>query len=149
MRTCKKIFLLLLLAAFTVMFARASALCNDAAPRLLDTQRTEAIELILGKSVVIKSGTDILRVSVAEPGIADILLLSPRQVCLTGKAPGVTNLTFWGKGDKVARVFDLSVTPDVSRLKEMIHTLLPDEKDIQVIAAHDCLTLSGAVFFFD
>jgi len=144
MRIQKKIFLLPLLAAFVALTSRP-ALCDDAAPRLMSTQSPQVIELVLGKSVIVKSETDIHRVSVAEPEIADILLLSPRQVCLTGKAPGVTNLTLWGQGDKVARIFDLNVTPDVSRLKQMIHTLLPDEKEIQVIAAHDSLTLSGAV----
>ncbi|MDY7000941.1 MAG: type II and III secretion system protein family protein [Thermodesulfobacteriota bacterium] len=148
MRTSKKIRLLSLLAAFAVLFAALSAspaLCKDAAQRPMNTQSPQIIELVLGKSIIVNSETDIHRVSVAEPGIADILLLSPKQVCLTGKAPGVTNLTLWDQGDRVARVFDLNVTPDVSQLKEMIHTLLPEEKDIQVIAAHDSLTLSGAV----
>ena len=136
----QKMFPLLLLAAL----ASSSGLCADKVPHLL-TQSPQVLELVLGKSVIVHSGTDIHRVSVAEPDVADILLLSPRQVCVTGKSPGLTNLTFWGRSGKVLRVFELSVTPDVSRLKEMIHRLLPEEKDVRVIAAHDSLTLSGSV----
>jgi len=61
MRIQKKIFLLPLLAAFVALTSRP-ALCDDAAPRLMSTQSPQVIELVLGKSVIVKSETENKRV---------------------------------------------------------------------------------------
>lgn len=101
--------------------------------------------LTIGKSVILQSETDIARVSVAQPEVADFVLLSPRQVYVTGRAPGITNLTIWDKGDKIRTVYDLDVAPDVSRLKKMLHDTLPGETGIEVVASQDSIALSGTV----
>jgi pilus assembly protein CpaC len=77
------------------------------------------------------------------PEIAVAMVLTPRQIYLTGKNPGVTNLTVWGANDKI--VMDVEVSPDISRLKEMIQKIMPEEKNIQATATHDNITLSGTV----
>ncbi|MFP5257384.1 MAG: type II and III secretion system protein family protein [Acidobacteriota bacterium] len=103
------------------------------------------LALTIGKSVILQSDTDIARVSVAQPEVADFVLLSPRQVYVTGRAPGLTNLTLWDKGEKVRTVYDLDVAPDVSRLKKMLHDTLPNETGIEVMASQDSIALSGTV----
>jgi len=46
----------------------------------------------------------------------------------------------------VIRVIDLDVAPDISRLKKMIHDLLPEEApNIKVMANQDSIVLSGTV----
>ncbi len=107
-----------------------------AAPRLA---------LTIGKSVILQSDADISRVSVAQPDVADFVLLSPRQIYVTGRAPGITNLTLWEKGDKIRAVYDLDVAPDASRLKKMLHDVLPGETGIEVLASQDSIALSGTV----
>ena len=105
--------------------------------------------LTVGKSVILSSPDRIKRVSLGTPeGIPEIavyIVLAPRQIYLTGKTPGVTNLTIWGPNDKLSAVIDLEVSPDISRLKEMIQKIMPEEKNIQATATHDNITLSGAV----
>ncbi|MDI7258524.1 MAG: BON domain-containing protein, partial [Thermodesulfobacteriota bacterium] len=54
-------------------------------------------------------------------------------------------LTLWGLDNKVSAILDLEVSPDVSRLKEMLQKILPEEKDIKIDATHDNITLSGTV----
>ncbi|KHK02263.1 type II and III secretion system protein family protein [Desulfovibrio sp. TomC] len=103
------------------------------------------LALTIGKSVILQSETDIARVSVAQPDVADFVLLSPRQVYVTGRAPGITNLTLWDKGDKIRTVYDLDVAPDVSRLKKMLHDTMPGETGIEVMASQDSIALSGTV----
>jgi len=103
------------------------------------------LALTIGKSVILKSDADVARVSVAQPDIADFVLLSPRQIYVTGRAPGLTNLTLWDKGDKIRAVYDLDVAPDVSRLKKMLHDVLPGETGIEVVASQDSIALSGTV----
>ena len=103
------------------------------------------LALTIGKSVILRSDADISRVSVAQPEVADFVLLSPRQVYVTGRAPGVTNLTLWDKGDKIRAVYDLDVAPDITRLKRMLHDVMPGEPGIEVMASQDSIALSGTV----
>ncbi len=103
------------------------------------------IAISTGKSMIVETGQQVKRVAVAQPGIAEALVLTPRQIYITGKAPGMTNLTVWGTGDIVMSVADIEVAPDANRLKESIHTVFPGEKNILVNASHEHLTLSGTV----
>lgn len=102
--------------------------------------------LTVGKSIRIESRESITRVSVGAKEVADFVLLSPREVYVTGIAPGLTNLMLWGGGNRVIKVIDLDVAPDISRLKKMIHDLLPEEAaNIRVLANQDSIVLSGTV----
>jgi len=117
-------------------------------PRItLETASTQKLTLTVGKSVILSSSEPVKRVSLGTPeGIPEIavaMVLTPRQIYLTGKNPGVTNLTVWGANDKI--VMDVEVSPDISRLKEMIQKIMPEEKNIQATATHDNITLSGTV----
>lgn len=109
------------------------------------SQTNPPLELTVGKSIVLTSDQDIRRISLASPDSVDVLLLSQRQVYLTGKAPGATNLTLWGPGDAVMAVYDLNVTPDQSQLKNMIFTVLPNERGIRVSSSGRNIILSGHV----
>ena len=104
---------------------------------------SKKLELIVGKSIVLKSSNRIKRVSIAAPEVADFVLLSPFEVYLTGKEAGATNLTLWHKDFQ--SVYDIEVNYDMSRLKQKIHEILPDEKDLRVLAANDTITLSGTI----
>jgi pilus assembly protein CpaC len=57
---------------------------------------------------------------------------------------GTTNLTLWGADDRVSTIFDVTVSSDLSLLKEKLQEILPGE-NIKVIAAHDSIALSGEV----
>ncbi len=101
------------------------------------------LELTSGKSVVIRTDQPVKRISIGNPEIADFNLLSPREVYLTGKAAGTTNLTLWQEGRTV--LYDIVVGYDVARLKHELQEILPQEKDLRVTAANDAITLSGKV----
>ena len=105
---------------------------------------TKRIELVSGKSVVLRTETAVKRISIANPAIADFNLLSPTEVYLTGKEAGTTNLTMWQDG-RLTAVYDLVVSYDVSKLKQQMQEMLPAEKDLRIAAANDSLTLSGKV----
>ena len=107
--------------------------------------QAEKVTVTMGKSVVVDSQTPIRRVSLAAPDIADALVLSPRQIYITGKNPGVTTLTLWSEPDRVSRIIDVEVAPDVARLKAKLHELMPGEKDVRVTNANGGITVSGTV----
>ncbi len=102
------------------------------------------IQLKVGKSMVLRSPAPVKRVSVAAPEIADIVIISSKEIYLTGKTAGTTNLTLWRNGS-VSAVYDVEVVYDITRLKQQVHQLLPEEQDLQILGTHDSITLAGKV----
>ncbi len=113
--------------------------------RILASEAPQAVQIISGKSIILSSEQSIARVSLAAPEQAELVLLSPRQIYITGKKTGVTNLTLWGPGDRVMSVYDLEIVPDVTQLKHMLHTVLPGEPNIKVLSSGSSVTLTGEV----
>jgi pilus assembly protein CpaC len=105
---------------------------------------TQQLDLLSGKSIVLTSNQAVKRVSIANPDIADFILLSPKELYITGKAAGTTNMTLWQNG-RVVAVYDINVRYDVAMLKQDIFELMPDEKQLLIMASNDTITLSGRV----
>ena len=109
------------------------------------TNAPQVVTVGVGSSLIIDSPVRFTRASIATPEIADTLILSTKQIYLTGKKVGTTTLTLWGQKQQVSNVFEVQVTPDLARLKNQLHELFPHETGIQVTASHDGITLSGTV----
>jgi pilus assembly protein CpaC len=103
----------------------------------------QKLELTVGKSKVLDLPMAIKRASLANPEVADTVVLSPTQIYLTGKTIGVTNVTLWNESGKMTGMYDVVIAPDVTRLKENLHKTLPEENGIMVTSDHDHITLSG------
>jgi pilus assembly protein CpaC len=112
---------------------------------LMKTPEAQQLSLVVGKSTVVDMPTAIKRASLADPQVADAIVLSPRQIYVTGKGYGTTNLTLWGKDDQVIAVFDLDVGVDLGRLRKHLGELLPDETNLHLKGTHDHVTISGTV----
>ena len=141
-RPCLGILLAVFFAVLSGLLP-SGAMATDGAVKL-SAKAPQKINLIVGKSLVIEIPYSAKRVSLAAPAFADAMVLTPRQIYLTGKSPGMTNLTVW-EGDAIAAAYDVEVAPDVVRLKEVLHEILPQETNIRVSALHDTITLSGTV----
>lgn len=109
----------------------------------VEQREIQKLELSAGRSKVLDLPVAIKRASLANPEVADTVVLSPTQIYLTGKAIGVTNLTLWHENGKVSGMYDVVVVPDLSRLKENLHKVFPEEQGIRVTANSDRITLSG------
>src|SRR6266498_1050733 len=48
----------------------------------------ETLHLMVGRSLVITSPSRVRRISIADPNIADTLIVSPTQIVVNGQAPG-------------------------------------------------------------
>ena len=105
---------------------------------------TKSIEIVSGKSVVLKSDLPVRRVSVGDPEVADFILISPREIYVSGKSAGTTNLTMWQNG-RIVAVFDVTVSYDVAGLKQQLNMLLPDEKELRMTSTNDSITISGKI----
>jgi pilus assembly protein CpaC len=134
----------LVFAILVSMLLMCPAISKAQGALMLETIEAQKIEMVSGKSIILRSAAPIKRVSVAEPAIADFLLLSAHEIYLKGKAAGVTNLTLW-QDKRLVAIYDLEVVYDLSRLKQQLHALLPGEDSLRVISTNDSLTLSGKI----
>jgi len=77
-------------------------------PAQSDQDSATSLVLTVGKSVVIDNAVPFERISVGLGDIAEVEAISPRQLLLNGKAPGVTSLIVWQEGGS-RRIFDITV----------------------------------------
>jgi pilus assembly protein CpaC len=110
--------------------------------RVKNQEITQIIHLKVGHSKVLKTPFALTRISVANPDIADLILISEREIYINAQAPGVTNISMWGKSRFTSAT--VTVEADLTLLKEKLHQILPKEK-IGVEAAGASIVLSGEV----
>jgi len=102
------------------------------------------LELKAGHSVIAKLPKEVKRVSVGDPKVADVLVISPRQIYVNGKAAGSTNLAVWDQGENLLGVFTVQVARDLTRLKEHLFRIMPGEA-VEVREMEGAVLLSGRV----
>jgi pilus assembly protein CpaC len=104
----------------------------------------QKLALSVGQSRILLYDAPVRNVAVADPTVADVLVLSPRQIYLLGKQAGMTNLTLICDHGSIS-LYELTVSPDLGRLKEKLHEIFPGEEAIQVLPANDGIMLMGSV----
>ncbi|MCD6680249.1 MAG: type II and III secretion system protein family protein [Burkholderiaceae bacterium] len=102
------------------------------------------MNLVIGKSTLLRLPTPISRISVGNPAVADVTLISSRELYLLGKTYGTTNVILWGR-DSPTTIIDVSVSIDSTALQNRLRELLPNEKGIVVKTAADSVVLGGEV----
>lgn len=103
-----------------------------------------AMTLSAGKSRIYKPREAATRMSVADPAIADVMLLNPNELYILGKKTGTTNIFIWHDQDRMS-VIDITVGADTASARDLFAQLMPQEKKLKVAAAGDTLVLSGHV----
>ena len=137
---------LVLMIGWAMMGPVGAMAANESMVHSVTSAReTQQVSLVVGKSIVVDMPVAIKRASLADPQVADAIVLSPKQIYVTGKGYGSTNLTLWGKDDQVLAVFDLDVGVDLARLKQHLGELLPDETNLHLKGTHDHVTVSGTI----
>lgn len=126
-----------LMAALALLVSAGSAIAADPAE-----QRMIRLEMTIGKAQVVDLKDAFTRVSVTNPAIADVFVITPRQILVNGKAVGSTSLVVFYPDRTV--FFDVLVNTDVGLLKERLKQIAPND-DIQVYPAQDALVVSGNV----
>jgi pilus assembly protein CpaC len=102
----------------------------------------ERVSLTAGRSTVLFTDFEIVRIAVTNPEVADATVVQPRQILVDGKSPGTVSLIVWSVDDR--KYYDLVVEPAVTTLQQQLRMLFPGE-DIQVNATDEALILSGTV----
>ena len=100
-----------------------------------------ATEVAVNKSVLMNLTRPSERVSIANPSIAELVVISPTQLQINGTRIGTTSLIVWEKGGKTS-FFDVRVKGDTSLLENQIREIAPND-NITVDYANDTIVLAG------
>ncbi len=98
----------------------------------------------LYKSTTVRLPQPAKRVSVGNPGVADIVILHSQELQIVGKSLGATNLVVWDKNSRVQASYNIEVVHDLVTLQDKLHALLPGES-IRTTSAQENIVLSGEV----
>lgn len=102
----------------------------------------DALTVSVGRSQVVTLSHDITKVSITDPAIADVAVLSKREVLVNGKHPGTTSFIVWTAGGR--KPFDVLVRVDAALLKQTI-AFATGARDISVEHVNDSIILAGNV----
>lgn len=102
-----------------------------------------SIIVIKGQTALVLQPVALQRLSIADPDIAEIFAVSPREVMVNGKKLGSTSLMLWdASGGR--RLYTVDVLPDTASLRHTIQRLFPDER-VSIITSGASVVLSGPV----
>jgi pilus assembly protein CpaC len=102
-----------------------------------------SVSLAKGTSAVLVNPVELKRVSIADPSVAEAVVVSPTEVLINGKNLGTTTFVAWDSAGG-RHIYGVEVTADAPALKRALTTLFPNEP-IEVSASGNTLTLSGRV----
>lgn len=106
--------------------------------------RPAQMSLQMGKSTMLRLPEAVQQRSVGNPSVVQALLVAPDTMYIAGVDVGTTNMIVQGRSGTCS-VVDIVVAMDPSALQATLAAVMPDEKDIRVLAAADSLVLTGSV----
>jgi pilus assembly protein CpaC len=124
---------------------------TDKLPSMLNMKKNTVLKgnvseiiSVVGKSQLIKFDEPVKRISITNPALADLVLISPKEMLLNGKLAGLTSLVIWGeKGDPA--FFNLYVKNDSSQFLQAVKAAIPEENLDFKFTNDTNLVLSGKV----
>ena len=105
---------------------------------------TRVIDLELGKSTFLQSDFNVKRVSVGDPGVLEVNVLSPREVQLVPVRIGATNVVLWDASGVPALVLDAQVGSSFTPIERRIGSVLGID-GVEVEGAGEAVVLKGTV----
>ncbi len=123
--------------------ARAGQVAARASNAVGETAAVEQLDLLVGRSTVIRMDRPITRVSLSTPDIADALVTTPYELLIHGKVPGTISMMVWESTGKI-KTFDVAVRRDLSQLGAQLERLFPGEAITATSNGKD-VVLSGFV----
>jgi pilus assembly protein CpaC len=115
-----------------------------AAPCRGEAAKPAQLALQIGRSTMLRLPEAITHRSVGNPAVVQAMLVSPDTLYLAGVDIGTTNMIVQGRSG-ICSVVDIVVAMDPAGLQATLATVMPEERDIKVLAAADSLVLTGTV----
>jgi pilus assembly protein CpaC len=104
------------------------------------------MRLIVGRGDLLRFPSDVKQVAASEPKIADVVVISPREVMVNAKGVGRATVIVWDADAEPLR-YEVDVLPDTMEFDEFRQQLreeLPGS-DIQVTGKGETIVLTGSV----
>ena len=109
-----------------------------------EAARPAQLLLQAGKSSLMRLPEAVQHRSVGNPAVVQALLVAPDTLYIAGVDVGTTNMIVQGRSG-VCSMLDITVAIDPAPLQATLAAVMPEERDIKVLAAADTLVLSGTV----
>jgi len=113
-----------------------------ATPAMQLPGQVERVPLTAGRSTVLRTDFEIVRIAVTNPAVADAVVVQSREILVDGKSPGTVSLIVWSATDR--KHYDLVVEPAITTLQQQLRALFPGE-EVRVSATDEAIILSGSV----
>jgi pilus assembly protein CpaC len=137
------IAILLLVIMVLPPTARAGQVAARASNAVGETAAVEQLDLLVGRSAIVRLERPITRVSLSTPDIADALVTTPYELLVHGKVPGTISMMVWENSGRI-KTFDVAVRRDLSQLDAQLQRLFPGEA-ISATSNGKDVVLSGVV----
>lgn len=105
---------------------------------------TEAVTLVLGRSVVVTAPWPTVRVAVTDPTVANVQVLTPEQVLVQGLKVGTTDIILWNEDESQTWQRRVVVSLDVEKIRATLADLFPTA-ELTVDDSDDVLLVRGLV----
>ncbi|MGQ0443779.1 MAG: type II and III secretion system protein family protein [Beijerinckiaceae bacterium] len=112
-------------------------------PRAVEAQG-QIFRVAVNKTRIINLARATSQITVGNPGVADIRLLTPTHLYVLGASLGSTNVTLGSKSSGFYNNIDIEVTHDIDGLKAKVHEILPHEKP-KIFSSQGAMVLAGEV----
>ncbi len=118
---------------FSVLLLLGSWAFGDDKRLVPEAGSARDLSIVVGRGELLRFPTDVQRVAVAEPKIADAVVVSPREVMVNAKGPGNTTLVIWETGAEPAQ-FNIRVVNDTTYLDNLRQELRENFPGAQIKA---------------
>lgn len=102
------------------------------------------LNLLVGRGELLVFEAELTKVVIAEPKIADAVVVSPREVMVNAKGPGKTTLVVWQSGAVPIR-YDINVKQDTSDFETKLAELKSKLPGVTISGSPEKLVLTGTL----
>jgi pilus assembly protein CpaC len=112
---------------------------------LAQTGTPRDLSMVEGRGELLQFQRDVSKVAVAEPKIADAVVISPREIMINAKTPGHTTVVIWETGSDPVRI-EVAVQKDTAEWDAFTKEIKESAgSPISVSGSGDTIVLSGSV----
>lgn len=108
------------------------------------TKPESVVTVVRGTSALLQLTGRMTRVSIADPKIAEAVVVTPEQVLINGVAVGTTSLVVW-RDNTGARLYNVEVVTDLMALDRQLQALYPKEHITVSTVGGKMIVLAGTV----
>jgi pilus assembly protein CpaC len=130
--------------AFVLLFVTLVVFPSEVVGQdIIQTAADHVITVSRGSTAILTRPDSITRISMADPAIAEPVVIPPNQVLINAIEVGSTSLIVWGRSS-TPRLYTIEVTADIASLQRQVDDLFPGA-GLSLTSTGTSVVLSGQV----